>query len=290
MEHAAGDLVVTVQAGVRLGGLAKVLSVAGQRLALDLAGDEESGTVGGLIATGAAGPLRYRYGAPRDLLIGITVVRADGTITKSGGKVVKNVAGYDLGKLFAGSFGTLGLITEATFRLHPAPATTTWITRQYPDPQAAAAAIQIIADSPLAPAAIELLWESAAGPISVSALLEGDADSVSARSSRLEELLGRPAQAATQATPALQAIRSTEGSRAAELRSSRFVWLDRCPALASPARYCECPSGLGSLFRCWSPSGLRPVGMGSIRSLAGRRRPGCSTCASAGEAGAGWFR
>ncbi len=226
---------VTAQAGVRLGGLAKVLSVAGQRLALDLAGDEESGTVGGLIATGAAGPLRYRYGAPRDLLIGITIVRADGAITKSGGKVVKNVAGYDLGKLFAGSFGTLGLITEATFRLHPAPATTTWTTRQYPDPQAAAAAIQIIADSPLAPAAIELLWPSAAGPISVSALLEGDADSVSARSSRLEELLGGPAQAGQLPTytkqvgsspahaaadrrgtphrPRLQTIRSTEGSR-----------------------------------------------------------------------------
>ena len=191
VEHAAGDLVVTAQSGVRLAGLAKVLSVAGQRLALDRTGDEESGTVGGLIATGAAGPLRYRYGAPRDLLIGLTVVRADGAITKSGGKVVKNVAGYDLGKLFAGSLGTLGLITEATFRLHPAPAHTTWTTRQYPDPQAAASAIRIIADSPLAPAAIELLWESAAGPISVSALLEGDFDSVSSRSSRLAELLGR---------------------------------------------------------------------------------------------------
>ena len=123
VEHAAGDLVVTAQSGVRLAGLAKVLSVAGQRLALDRTGDEESGTVGGLIATGAAGPLRYRYGAPRDLLIGLTVVRADGAITKSGGKVVKNVAGYDLGKLFAGSLGTLGLITEDTFRLHPAPHT-----------------------------------------------------------------------------------------------------------------------------------------------------------------------
>ena len=105
LEHAAGDLVVAVQAGIRLDQLAKVLATAGQRLALDApaSADGTSGTVGGLIATGAAGPLRYRYGAPRDLLIGITIVRADGTVAKSGGKVVKNVAGYDIGKLFAGS-------------------------------------------------------------------------------------------------------------------------------------------------------------------------------------------
>jgi glycolate oxidase FAD binding subunit len=195
IEHAAGDLVVTVQAGVQLADLAKVLASAGQRLALDPPGYEESGTVGGLIATGAAGPLRYRYGTPRDLLIGITVVRADGAVTKSGGKVVKNVAGYDLGKLYAGSFGSLGLITEATFRLHPAPAAATWVSGDYPDPKSAAAAVQAIADSPVAPAAIELHWASAADLISVSALLEGDADSVGARSSRLQELLERHAQA-----------------------------------------------------------------------------------------------
>jgi glycolate oxidase FAD binding subunit len=195
LEHAAGDLVVSVQAGVRLADLAKVLASAGQRLALDPPGYETSGTAGGLIATGAAGPLRFRYGSPRDLLIGLTVVRADGVITKSGGKVVKNVAGYDLGKLFAGSFGTLGLITEATFRLHPAPAAATWVQRDYPDPQSASAAVQAIADSPLAPVAIELHWPTAADLISVSALLEGDADSVDARSARLDAMLGALARA-----------------------------------------------------------------------------------------------
>ena len=165
VEHAAGDLVVTVQAGVRLDDLAEVLAAAGQRLALDPpAGgpDARAGTVGGLIATGAAGPLRFRYGSPRDLLIGITVVRADGNITKSGGKVVKNVAGYDLGKLFAGSYGTLGLITEATFRLHPKPETSTWITVECASPQRPPRPSQAMADSPLAPSAIELDWPSAA--------------------------------------------------------------------------------------------------------------------------------
>src|SRR6266496_4029214 len=119
LEHAAGDLVARVQAGATAGQLAAALAAAGQQLALDTPAEA---TVGGVVATGMAGPRRFRYGAPRDLLIGLTVVRADGVIAHSGGKVVKNVAGYDLGKLFAGSQGTLGVITEAAFRLHPLPA------------------------------------------------------------------------------------------------------------------------------------------------------------------------
>ncbi len=198
VEHAAGDLVVTVQAGVHLDDLADVLATAGQRLALDPppAGDPGSsdargGTVGGLIATGVAGPLRFRYGSPRDLLIGITVIRPDGKITKSGGKVVKNVAGYDLGKLFAGSYGTLGLIAEATFRLHPKPETSTWISIECTNPESAAETAALMADSPLVPAAIELDWPSAAAPISVSVLLEGDASSVEVRADRMIDLLSR---------------------------------------------------------------------------------------------------
>jgi len=193
LEHAAGDQVVAVQAGIRLDELAKVLATAEQRLALDApsSSDGVSGTVGGLIATGAAGPLRYRYGSPRDLLIGITVVRADGTVAKSGGKVVKNVAGYDIGKLFAGSLGTLGLITEATFRLHPLPEATVWVMLDCPDSATAASAVRAIADSPVVPSAIELSWASATAPISVSALIEGDADSVAGRTDRLRELLDR---------------------------------------------------------------------------------------------------
>jgi glycolate oxidase FAD binding subunit len=189
LEHTAGDLVVSVQAGVRLDDLAAALAAAGQRLALDPPGG--SGTIGGAIATGAAGPLRYRYGSPRDLLIGITVIRADGTIAKAGGKVVKNVAGYDIGKLFAGSYGTLGLITEATFRLHPLPESTAWVTLTCPDPASAAAAVQAIADSPVTPSAIELDWPNASAHLSVAALLEGSAESVAGRASRLGELLRR---------------------------------------------------------------------------------------------------
>ena len=189
LEHAAGDLVVSAQAGVRLDDLAAVLDSAGQRLALDP--PEPAGTIGGLIATNLTGALRYRYGAPRDLLIGITVVRADGTIAHSGGKVVKNVAGYDLGKLFAGSYGTLGLITEATFRLHPRPETSTWISREYRDPASAAAAVHAIADSPLTPAAIQLDWPRTGAPLIIGTLLEGDSASVAERADRLRAVLQR---------------------------------------------------------------------------------------------------
>jgi glycolate oxidase FAD binding subunit len=198
IEHAAGDLVVRVQAGVRLEELQDKLAAEGQRLALDPPG---GGTVGGLIATGVAGPLRLRYGTPRDLLIGITVVRADGVIAKAGGKVVKNVAGYDLGKLFAGSYGTLGLITEATFRLHPLPAASATVALDCPDPAAAAAAIQAAAASPLAPSAIELDWPSAAEPITVAVLLEGDEASVAERAERMVGLQGTRATAEVAAGP-----------------------------------------------------------------------------------------
>ncbi len=186
LEHAAGDLVVSVQAGTRLGALQERLAAEGQRLALDPPGDA---TVGGLIATNVTGPLRFRYGAPRDLLIGITVVRADGTVARAGGKVVKNVAGYDLGKLFAGSYGTLGLITEATFRLHPLPAARVYVTVETDDPATAAALAHAAASSPLTPAAIELQWPATTSPLSVSVLLEGDEASVAERAELLASRL-----------------------------------------------------------------------------------------------------
>jgi glycolate oxidase FAD binding subunit len=197
LEHAAGDLVVRAQAGVGLDQLAAVLAEAGQRLALDpppaggpATDGARAGTIGGVLATGAAGPLRLRYGTPRDLAIGITVVRADGTVASSGGKVVKNVAGYDLGKLFAGSYGTLGLIAEAAFRLHPLPGAASFVTRDAADIGTAHAGIAAAAGSPLAPSAAELDRPGRQAPISVGVLLEGDPEGVAERSRRMAELLG----------------------------------------------------------------------------------------------------
>ena len=120
IEHAHSDLTATVEAGCTVTDFQRVLGVHGQRLAMDLLRPEKA-TIGGMLATNDSGSLRVRFGALRDLIIGITIVLADGTIAKSGGKVVKNVAGYDLQKLMTGSFGTLGIITQATFRLYPLP-------------------------------------------------------------------------------------------------------------------------------------------------------------------------
>src|ERR1019366_4286120 len=117
VEHAWGDMTATVEAGCTLQQLQQTLAEHGQRLALDPLWPGKA-TIGGILATNDSGALRIRFGSLRDLIIGITLVLADGTLAKSGGKVVKNVAGYDLPKLATGSLGTLGIITQAIFRLH----------------------------------------------------------------------------------------------------------------------------------------------------------------------------
>jgi glycolate oxidase FAD binding subunit len=214
LEHAAGDLVATVQAGVSLDRLAEVLSSAGQRLALDPPSlrpppalrpppgahsqgadlpAATRGTVGGVLATGAAGPLRLRYGTGRDLLLGLTVVRADGTVAKSGGKVVKNVAGYDLGKLFAGSRGTLGLITQATFRLHPVPAAAAYVTARCAGAADVGQVLAAALEAPVAPVAAEIDWPAAGEPVRVAIALEGDPAGVAERAVTLAGLLKQSA-------------------------------------------------------------------------------------------------
>ena len=193
LEHASGDLVARVQAGARMGDVAAELARAGQEIALDV---PALATAGGVVASGLAGPRRLRYGTPRDLLIGITVVRADGTVAKAGGKVVKNVAGYDLGKLFAGSAGTLGLITEATFRLHPLPAARAWVTAGYQAAPDACDAVAAAANSPLTASAVELSRAEPGAPVRVGVLLEGSAEGVAARAARMAGLLGPASVAA----------------------------------------------------------------------------------------------
>ncbi|MDQ6875338.1 MAG: FAD-binding oxidoreductase [Actinomycetota bacterium] len=192
LEHAAGDLVVRVQPGVKLTELAGVLATAGQRLAIDEV--VPGSTVGGVISTALTGPSRLLYGTIRDLLIGITVVRADGAVTHSGGKVVKNVAGYDLGKLYAGAFGTLGVITEAIFRLHPLPETAAWVGVELPDAAAAAAPVAGVLDSQTAPTAVEVSQPAPDGAVTVAVLLEGLGAGVEARAATISSLLGAGAR------------------------------------------------------------------------------------------------
>ncbi|KST64518.1 FAD-binding oxidoreductase [Mastigocoleus testarum] len=118
IDHAVGDLTVTVEAGMKFCELQSILTTANQFLALDPAIPQDA-TIGGIVATANTGSFRQRYGSVRDQLLGISFVRADGEIARAGGRVVKNVAGYDLMKLFTGSYGSLGVITQVTFRVYP---------------------------------------------------------------------------------------------------------------------------------------------------------------------------
>jgi glycolate oxidase FAD binding subunit len=191
VEHVAGDLVVHAQAGVQLDALAATLAGSGQRLGLDPVSNpgHGSGTVGGVLATAADGPLRLSHGAPRDLVIGVTMVRADGVVAKAGGKVVKNVAGYDLAKLLTGSWGTLGVVTEAIFRLHPLPPARRWIVTAVADAAAAAERARSVTRSQSVPAAVDI-DRPAGGDSSVAVLVEGVTAGVDARAAAIAELLG----------------------------------------------------------------------------------------------------
>jgi glycolate oxidase FAD binding subunit len=185
-EHAAGDLVVLVQAGTPLEELRSVVSGAGQELAFD--NPLPGATVGGSLATAPTGPRRLLRGTLRDLLIGVTFVRSDGVVAKAGGRVVKNVAGYDFGKLLTGSYGTLGLITEAVFRLHPVPPARSVVMCHVSDAAAVARAVHAVLASQTVPSALEVDW-SADGPATVAVLLEGTEEGVAARSETVQLLL-----------------------------------------------------------------------------------------------------
>jgi glycolate oxidase FAD binding subunit len=155
VEHAWQDMTVTVRAGTTIAELQKELAKQNQALALDPLWPDRA-TVGGVIAANDSGARRLRFGSVRDLILGVTVVLANGTIARSGGKVVKNVAGYDLPKLLTGSFGTLGVITQATFRAHPLPSRESTVSFKFPDLESANRFMLAIMDSTLVPTGIQL--------------------------------------------------------------------------------------------------------------------------------------
>ncbi|TYQ29397.1 FAD-binding oxidoreductase [Pseudanabaena sp. UWO311] len=159
IEHCVGDLTVTVEAGVKYQDLQTSLAKAGQFLAIDPP-YRTNATIGGLLATGSAGSLRHRYNSVRDMCLGIEFVRTDGEVVKAGGRVVKNVAGYDLMKLLTGSYGTLGIASKITFRLYPLPEYTQ-IVVVTGSAEAIAKAQQKISTSVLTPTACDLLSATA---------------------------------------------------------------------------------------------------------------------------------
>ena len=190
IEHASGDLTVTVQAGTRLEDLQRQLAGAGQFLAVD---PPIPGTVGGLVATADTGPRRLRYGGVRDLILGVTFVRADGVIAKAGGKVVKNVAGYDLPKLLAGSVGTLGVVVEATFRLYPLPAASATVTAGIGSYKDLRRHVSSLMQSTLVPTSIDYFAAPATAPV-FAVRFESTQASVQAQAATAARLLGSGSQ------------------------------------------------------------------------------------------------
>ena len=187
IEHVPGDQVVRVQAGIKLQDLQERLAGSDQMLGLDPVEKDAGATVGGVVAANSSGPRRHRYGTIRDLIIGITVVLSDGTVAKAGGKVVKNVAGYDLSKLFTGSLGTLGVIAECNFRLHPRPETARTVAVVLGSAQAAGEAAQAVLHAQLVPSAVELHWSEDEKLLTV--LIEGIEPGVEAQSDTASYLL-----------------------------------------------------------------------------------------------------
>lgn len=182
--HNPGDMTVSVRAGTPLRTLVADLARHGQHVSLDAARVADGATVGGLFATADAGPAALVFGSLRDLVIGATVVLADGTVARTGGHVIKNVAGYDLAKLMHGSYGTLAVIAEVVLRLHPVPRGAATIALSCTLDEAVEHAVAVLA-GPYEPAALE--WTSA-GALLVR--IEGSPEALDARMKRLRAVLG----------------------------------------------------------------------------------------------------
>jgi glycolate oxidase FAD binding subunit len=173
LAHAHGDLTATVEAGATLRDVNDTLSRLGQGLPLDPPFADEA-TIGGILATNDSGPLRHRYGAPRDLILGVQLATTDGVLSKAGGQVVKNVAGYDLSKLITGSFGSLAAIVSATFKLSPIPEASKTMRVTVADEGALAQAVRSVMASQLEPIAFEVHVRSTQSTLSNVSANSGD--------------------------------------------------------------------------------------------------------------------
>ncbi len=267
VEHAAGDLICVVGAGRTLASLQQELGRAGQRLGID---SPRSGTVGGAVATATTGPTRLHHGAVRDLVIGMTLVRADGVVAHSGGKVVKNVAGYDLGKLLTGSFGTLGVITQVAFRLHPVPAARRWVSTTVPAPggirddargasgRGGPAEVQrlvlALTHSQVVPSAVELDWSAEQATLSV--LLEGAAPGVEGRTAQTRELLGADSTDSAEARISERKLAVTRPNRI-YVRAANRDTVRRIDAAARSSPAVPAVRALARDFLTWLAGGPR---------------------------------
>ncbi|OLC58383.1 MAG: hypothetical protein AUH85_00865 [Chloroflexi bacterium 13_1_40CM_4_68_4] len=255
VEHTPADLTITVRAGTPFADMQAHLRAAGQRLPLDPP-HRDRATVGGLMATNASGPRRAKYGTLRDLVIGTRAALVDGTLARAGGKVVKNVAGYDLNKLYIGSLGTLGVIVEATFKVLPLPAREAAIVATFGSLRAATEAAVALARTALRPAALE------------ADDLEGQA---------------RLVVAADGESTAVERVLSDSARTAAE-HGATFVGPVRDVELALSASRTILESGDGVVLRASLPLAAQPAFVDEVRRIA-RDRTAVATIAAHAASG-----
>ena len=191
--HRHGDMTATAHAGLTLAQVNRELARHGQWLPIDSAFD--AATIGGIVATNDSGSVRHRYGTPRDLLIGVTLALTDGRIVKAGGHVVKNVAGYDLGKFVSGSFGSLGAVVDATFKLLPIPQASATLEAAYDDGEMLARDVMQVSASQLEPMAFDVLLDG--GLYRLRTLFASSPAAVTAQVESAQRLLSKPSTMVT---------------------------------------------------------------------------------------------
>src|SRR5712692_7055808 len=232
IEHAWADLTVTVEAGCTIQRLQEMLAQHGQRLALDVLWPERA-TIGGVLSTNDSGALRLRFGALRDLIIGATIALPDGTLASSGGKVVKNVAGYDLPKLVTGALGTLGVITRAVFRVHPLPLSARSFSVSNMNAEETQKFVLTVQDSKLAHASLQSHFSDEKPPAS-DILFEGTEAGLAAQETQLRNL-ARPA--------------SVSGASTSSWTAREELWAVSDPASTAIAKISILPANMARAMK-----------------------------------------
>lgn len=279
LAHEHGDLTATIEAGAPLREVNAALARQGQWLPLDPPFADRA-TIGGLLASNDSGPLRHRFGTPRDLVIGVRLATTDGVLSKAGGKVVKNVAGYDLGKLVTGSFGSLAAIVSATFKLSPLPAASKTIVVHAPDLAALGLIVREVMSSQLEPIAFDVQVD-AGHPMNVGSGVEH-----SFRGAILLQFASLPIVVDAQIEQALALMSAplkgcATGATVVDGDAEYELWRDHA------ARIWDGP---GAIVRAsWLPSEIAAV-VGAVEVAAAQA--GCAPPALAGRAavGAGLLR
>jgi glycolate oxidase FAD binding subunit len=283
IEHAWGDMTATVEPGCTVAELERTLAQHGQRLAVEPLFGERA-TIGGIVAANDNGPCRVRFGSLRDLIIGVTLALPDKTLARSGGKVVKNVAGYDLPKLATGSLGTLGIITQAIFRLHPLPRTERTLSFQFATVAAANQAALALLDSVLTFTGLQLR-SSGRSLCTLDVRFEGIENAVEEQAQRAGHIVGNlssvaggsllPAESGQwQSSTALWEGSPGSICRFSVLPTEVGSFVDRARSLAEPAavrtRTIAQAVGVGLLRLDGPPDALLPI-IRALRTLAAAR-------------------